>query len=153
MSESHLTKEEKRNLVHEKQKELDALKHELEEEDIAEKAFDQPLDNSYEELLKQEPWTLSEKIQDITNFKLDFIKSTPNEQLGHLLKFFGGNSLTQKKSTLVHFLNQFPEYKTCDPDKMHERFVLLRERGKQAFRENNDHNGFYKFCADIGFIF
>lgn len=148
-----MSRDEKIRRMQEHEAAAAALQHEIEEDEKAEKASEQKLENSFEELLKQEPWTVAKTMDDITNFTLDIIKSLPNEEVERFLCFFAGSSPTQKKKKFMLFLKAYPAFKTRDPDLMYRRLFIFRAKGKRALETNTDTEGFYKDCADNGFIF
>ena len=147
-AEEYLSEKEAREArIKELEQEMIELKLANEEERVG------VYNDRYEELLKLEPFTIAKGFQEALDLSTSYLRDMSNNQIEELLKYFKGDSPSQKKRKLIQFLKEFGIYRTKDFKKMRNRFFGLKHKGREALREGTGEADFYKYCQEIGFNF
>ena len=124
------------------------LRH-LEEEEVSEH---KTYDNDYEDLLQKQPLLVHNVVEDILATRMDSIRATPVAQIPAILQYFEGNTMRQKRDSLIRFLQTCPAYKTTDTKLIQQRFDRLRRAAQYSRDAGMDADGFFSFIKSKGFI-
>ena len=114
---------------------------------------DEKYGDDYNLLLANIPWLVNANFIDSMRLKQDTLKELQVTDIAHILRFFEGKTLTQKRNKLIRFLQTFPAYKTTDFHEMYYRLTKLQARGIQASKQGEDDQPFFKDLKASGFIF
>ena len=114
---------------------------------------DEKYGDDYNLLLATQPWLVNANFLDSMKLKQDTLKELQVTDIAHILRFFEGKTLTQKRNKLIRFLQTFPAYKTTDFHEMYYRLTKLQARAMLATKQREDDNPFFKDLKASGFIF
>ena len=114
---------------------------------------DEKYGDDYNLLLATQPWLVNANFLDSMRLKQDTLKELQVTDIAHILRFFEGKTLTQKRNKLIRFLQVFPAYKTTDFHEMHYRLTKLQARAMLATKQGEDDQPFFKDLKQSGFIF
>ena len=114
---------------------------------------DEKYGDDFNLLLAAQPWLVNVNFLDSMKFKQDTLKELQVTDIAHILRFFEGKTLTQKRNKLIRFLQTFPAYKTTDFHEMYYRLTKLPERAMQATKQGEVEQSFFRDLKQSGFIF
>ena len=114
---------------------------------------DEKYGDDYNLLLATQPWLVNANFLDSMKLKQDTLKELQVTDIAHILRFFEGKTLTQKRNKLIRFLQTFPAYKTTDFHEMYYRLTKLQALAMAATKQGEEENPFFKDLKQSGFIF
>ena len=114
---------------------------------------DEKYGDDFNLLLASQPWLVNANFLDSMKLKQDTLKELQVTDIAHILRFFEGKTLTQKRNKLIRFLQTFPAYKTTDFHEMYYRLTKLQTLAMATTKQGEDDSPFFKELRNTGFIF